>query len=129
MVIKGKGVIDQVYHTVGKILEGTVNGKEFLVNDPNIEQKLAYYICKDLGLICGYVDEKYKGDEREWLHGCRRPPRARGLCMKHFQRKYIKYVCDEKSGKIVQKYIFDGSNEIEEKKKMSRIRKRKIRSE
>lgn len=125
MIIKGKAAIDQVYDTAGKILDDTVNGRELLANDPNIEQKLAYYICKDLGLICGYIDEKYKGDDREWIHGCRRPPRTRGLCMKHFQRKYIKYVYDEKSGKTIQKYIFDSPNEIEEKKKRSRIRRRK----
>lgn len=33
------------------------------------------------------------------------------------------HIYDEKSGKTVQKYIFDNPNEIEEKKKMTRIRR------
>lgn len=127
MSIKGNTAVDQVCNTIDKILDETINGRDILVNDPNIRQKLAYRICKDLGLICGYVEEKYKGEEydREWLYGCRRPPRARGLCMKHFQKKYLRHIYDEKSGGVIQKYIYDGSNEIEEKKKRTRIRKRK----
>jgi len=96
MVKKGNEAMNQVYATVSKILNSTTKGKELLAHDAHVEQRLAYYICRDLGLICGYVDEKDKSEEKEWLHGCTRPPRARGLCMKHWQRKYIKYVPEEK---------------------------------
>lgn len=65
MVIKGNNAVDQVYDTVNKILDGTINGRELLFSDRNFGQKLAYYICKDLGLICGYVDERHKEDDRE----------------------------------------------------------------
>ena len=89
---KGNDAISQVQATVSKILNETTKGKELILEDVNIEQRLAYHICRDLGLICGYVDET--GDY-DWIKGCNRPPRARGLCMKHFQKIYHKYVYDD----------------------------------
>lgn len=95
MVKKGNEAVNQVYATVSRILNSTAKGKELLAHDAHVEQRLAYYICRDLGLICGYVDEENKSEEKEWLHGCTRPPRARGLCARHFQKKYYRYVYEE----------------------------------
>ena len=90
MVKKGNDAIKQVCATIGRVLNNTTTGKKFLAKNPHIDQKLAYFICKDLRLICGYV---------EGGSGCTRTPRAKGLCMKHWQRKYIKYVSEDNDNK------------------------------
>lgn len=89
MVKKGNDAINQVYATVSRVLNSTTRGKELVANDAHIEQKLAYYVCKDLKLICGHADNE--GCD-EWPFECTNAPRAKGLCTRHFQKEYIKYV-------------------------------------
>lgn len=92
-VKKGNDALELVRNTINRTLGSTKAGRKFLSEHPNIEQQLTYNVCKRLKLICGYVDdEKSRSGENEWSYGCRREPRAKGLCMKHFQRVYIKYV-------------------------------------
>lgn len=88
---RGTDAINQAYATVSKILNSTTKGKELLLNDAHIEQRLAYYICRDLGLICSHID----GTDDDWMKGCHNPPRARGLCTRHFQRRHHKYIYDD----------------------------------
>lgn len=87
---RGTDVLNNAYATISKELNSTTRGKEFLSLSPHIEQRLAYFICRDLGLICSHMD-----DEGNWITGCNRPVRARGLCMEHYQEKYHKYVFND----------------------------------
>lgn len=89
-VKRGTGAIDQVQITIDRVLS-TLKGKKSVSIDSEIKKELAYYICLDLGLICNYID----GDISDWSKGCHEVPRARGLCTKHFQKKYHKYVYDD----------------------------------
>lgn len=89
MIKKGNDAMNQVYATVSRVLNSTTRGKELVANDAHIEQKLTYYVCKDMKLICGHTDEEGRD---EWPFGCANAPRAKGLCMRHFQKEYIKRV-------------------------------------
>lgn len=86
MIKKGTDAMNQIYATVSRVLNSTQAGKDLLSRSAHVEQKLAYHIARDLGLVCSYDGEDGEG----WVNGCQRPPRAKGLCMEHYQMKYNK---------------------------------------